>query len=45
MIRGLGQNLFGAWLAIAGVVIILTNGSDDIIGELIAGLLTVQRAV
>jgi hypothetical protein len=40
MIIGLGQKVFGALLAIAGAVIILTGHwatTDDMIGDLIAG--------
>ena len=40
MIIGLGQKVFGALLAIAGTVIILTGHwatTDDMIGDLIAG--------
>jgi hypothetical protein len=39
---GLGQRIFGALLAIAGAVIILTGHwttADDMIGDLIAGLI------
>ncbi len=44
MVIGLGQKVFGALLAIAGVVIILTghwSAMDDMIGDLFAGLLMV----
>jgi len=42
MIVGLGQKVFGALLAIAGAVIVLTGHwatPNDMIGDLIAGLL------
>jgi hypothetical protein len=42
MIVGLGQKVFGALLAIAGAVIVLTGHRatpNDMIGDLIAGLL------
>ena len=45
---GLGQRVFGALLAIAGAVIILTGHwatPDDMIGDLIAGLLMVAMGL
>jgi uncharacterized membrane protein YphA (DoxX/SURF4 family) len=45
---GLGQRVFGALLAIAGTVIILTGHwttSDDMIGDLIAGLIMVAMGL
>ena len=48
MLIGLGQRVFGALLAIAGTVIILTGHwttSDDMIGDLIAGLIMVAMGL
>jgi hypothetical protein len=48
MIVGLGQKVFGALLAIAGAVIVLTGRwatPNDMIGDLIAGLLMVAMGV
>jgi hypothetical protein len=45
---GLGQRVFGALLAIAGAVIILTGHwatPDDMIGDLIAGLIMVAMGL
>jgi hypothetical protein len=45
---GLGQRVFGALLAIAGTVIILTGHwttPDDMIGDLIAGLIMVAMGL
>jgi hypothetical protein len=45
---GLGQRVFGALLAIAGTVIILTGHwttPDDMIGDLIAGLIMVATGL
>jgi hypothetical protein len=48
MIVGLGHKVFGALLAIAGAVIILTGHwatPNDMIGDLIAGLLMIAMGV
>ena len=48
MIVGHGQRVFGAVLAIAGAVIILTGHwttPDDMIGDLIAGLIMVAMGL
>jgi hypothetical protein len=48
MIIGLGHKVFGALLAIAGAVIVLTGHwatPNDMIGDLIAGLLMVAMGV
>ncbi len=48
MIIGLGEKVFGVLLAIAGAVIILSGHwatTDDMIGDLIAGLLMVAMGV
>jgi hypothetical protein len=48
MIVGLGHKVFGAWLAIAGAVIVLTGHwatPNDMIGDLIAGLLMIAMGV
>jgi hypothetical protein len=48
MIVGLGHKVFGALLAIAGAVIVLTGHwatPNDMIGDLIAGLLMIAMGV
>jgi hypothetical protein len=48
VIVGHGQKVFGALLAIAGAVIILTGHwatTDDMIGDLIAGLIIVAMGL
>ena len=48
MIIGLGHKVFGALLAIAGAVIVITGHwatPNDMIGDLIAGLLMVAMGV